>query len=166
MAQLLTLGRYWQFLLYLFITLCFLELTLAPFPVYGSYSALIGYIGLAIEATLPLPQILANKRARSCKGFRLSVLVSWLAGDAMKMLWFFTATSEIPWSFKLCGMVQGCCDSYLGVQYLMYGEGPSPSHAGHSHALSTSNDLAHPGGIPRSRSPLGYTTSEKEERLD
>jgi len=42
----------------------------------------------------------------------------------MKMFWFFTATSEIPWAFKLCGMFQACCDSFLGIQYWMYGDGP------------------------------------------
>ena len=41
----------------------------------------------------------------------------------MKMFWFFTATSEIPWAFKYCGMFQAACDSFLGVQYMMYGEG-------------------------------------------
>lgn len=84
---------------------------------------LLGYIGLSVEATLPLPQIFANARLRSCKGFRVSVLASWLAGDAMKMFWFFTSTTEIPWAFKLCGIFQACCDAFLGLQYLMYGSG-------------------------------------------
>jgi hypothetical protein len=76
-----------------------------------------------VEATLPLPQIFANARSRSCKGFRLSVLASWLLGDAMKMFWFFTSPTEIPWAFKLCGIFQAGCDAFLGVQYLMYGAG-------------------------------------------
>lgn len=84
---------------------------------------LLGYIGLSVEATLPLPQIFANARLRSCKGFRVSVLASWLAGDSMKMFWFFTSTTEIPWAFKLCGIFQACCDAFLGLQYLMYGSG-------------------------------------------
>ncbi|ORY71616.1 uncharacterized protein BCR38DRAFT_14348 [Pseudomassariella vexata] len=114
---------YWQFLLYLFITLTVLELMLAPFGyIYPGYSALIGYMGLSIEATLPLPQLFANARSRSCKGFRLSVLASWLLGDAMKMFWFFTSMTAIPWAFKLCGIFQACCDSLLGIQYLMFGE--------------------------------------------
>ncbi|CAK7213082.1 hypothetical protein SCUCBS95973_001680 [Sporothrix curviconia] len=115
---------YWQFLLYLFITLLALEVLLGPFPsIYSAYSVLIGYVGLSVEATLPLPQIRANMRARSCRGFRVSVLVSWLAGDAMKMFWFFTSTTEIPWAFKLCGLFQAACDSILGIQYFVYGDG-------------------------------------------
>ncbi|KAL3422931.1 PQ-loop repeat-containing protein 1 [Phlyctema vagabunda] len=116
---------YWQFLLYMFITLTVLELIISPMSgIYPSYSSFIGYLGLSIEATLPLPQILSNYQSRSCKGFRPSVLINWLFGDSMKMFWFFTATSEIPWAFKLCGIFQACCDSFLGYQYYMYGNGP------------------------------------------
>lgn len=116
--------RYWQFLLYLFIGLTAFELLLAPFrSVYALYSALIGYLGLSIEAMLPLPQIFANAQSRSCRGFRPSVLASWLAGDTMKMFWFFTSTTEIPWAFKLCGIFQAGCDLFLGLQYFMYGNG-------------------------------------------
>lgn len=43
----------------------------------------------------------------------------------MKMFWFFTATSEIPWAFKLCGIFQMCCDLFLGLQYWVYGDGES-----------------------------------------
>ncbi|KAL1894768.1 hypothetical protein Sste5346_005744 [Sporothrix stenoceras] len=119
---------YWQFLLYLFLSLLAAEVLLGPFPgLYSTYSVLIGYIGLSVEATLPLPQIRANMRARSCKGFRVSVLVSWLAGDAMKMFWFFTSTTEIPWAFKLCGLFQAACDSILGIQYFVYGDGTNGS---------------------------------------
>jgi solute carrier family 66, member 2 len=118
------LRRYWQFLLYLFIGLTACELILAPMhSIYPLYSALIGYVGLSVEATLPLPQIMVNARSRSCKGFRVSVLATWLLGDAMKMFWFFTSTTQIPWAFKLCGIFQAGCDMFLGVQYLMYGNG-------------------------------------------
>lgn len=120
--------RYWQFLLYLFIFLTVGELVLAPSrSLYPTYSSLIGYVGLSIEAILPLPQIFANARSRSCKGFRLSVLASWLLGDAMKMFWFFTSPTEIPWAFKLCGLFQAGCDLFLGIQYLMYGNGDGPA---------------------------------------
>ena len=120
------LSSYWQFLLYLFIVLTINELILAPFNwIYPAYSQLIGYIGLSVEATLPLPQIFVNARSRSCKGFRLSVLTMWLLGDAMKMFWFFTSPTEIPWAFKLCGIFQAGCDAFLGLQYLMYGNGES-----------------------------------------
>ena len=102
------------------------EIVIGQMPsVYPSYSNLVGYTGLAIEAALPFPQIMANARSQSCKGFRVSVLANWLAGDAMKMFWFFTSSSQIPWAFKLCGIFQACCDSFLGVQYLMYGNGPT-----------------------------------------
>lgn len=115
---------YWTFLAYYTAALMVLQVLN-----WGSsfYTQLQGYVGLSIEALLPIPQILSNQRSRSCKGFRLSVLVNWLFGDAMKMSFFFLATTDIPWSFKLCALFQACCDCYLGVQYWMFGEGPRES---------------------------------------
>ncbi|KAI9898254.1 hypothetical protein N3K66_006614 [Trichothecium roseum] len=115
---------YWQFLLYLFGGLIVGQVVLSSVPaLYHYYSDMIGFIGLGIEATLPLPQILNNMQTRSCKGFRLSLLAAWIGGDAMKMFWFFTSTSDIPLVFKVFGMFQASCDCFLGVQYWMYGEG-------------------------------------------
>lgn len=130
-------------------TLIVFELLLAPVSsVYQTYSSLIGVIGLSVEATLPIPQILANMRSRSCKGFRLSVLASWLIGDSMKMFWFFTSRTSIPVAFKVCGMFQAACDSLLGVQYMMYGDsGPA------------SKDHASPGPWQHELQSNGFTTA-------
>lgn len=155
-------ARYWQFLLYLFITLIACELIFTPMPVlYRLYSTLIGYTGLSIEATLPLPQIISNSRTRSCKGFRVSVLASWLAGDAMKMFWFFNATTEIPLAFKLCGIFQACCDAYLGWQFWQYGAEDS--------SLKDRGSPVEMMGIPsRPKTPAGLVSPfrEKDSRLE
>lgn len=146
--------RYWQTLLWLFIILTALELALAPFRgLYASYSVMLGYIGLSVEATLPLPQIFSNARSRSCKGFRFSVLASWLAGDAMKMFWFFTSTTEIPWAFKMCGIFQAFCDMFLGVQYMMYGSGEGKLKVDESAPVwnGEMKSLPVPGGLPSGR---------------
>jgi len=112
---------YWQFLLYFTVALLVGQVL---FGNVGGYSDVLGYIALAIEATLPLPQILANQRRRGCRGFRLSVLVNWLIGDSFKMVFFFAkGQSDVPWAFKLCGVFQAGCDMYLGIQYYMFGDG-------------------------------------------
>lgn len=116
---------YFQFLGYLFATLLFVHVLLPFISRTPFYITLLGYVGLAIEAFLPVPQILKNHNARSCKGFRLSVIVNWLAGDTMKMSYFFLSKEFVPWPFRLCGIFQACCDTYLGVQYYMYGDGSS-----------------------------------------
>lgn len=112
---------YWQFIGYLTVTLCALQVFLGEFQFYIST---IGYLALAVEAILPIPQILSNHRNKSCKGFRLSVLINWLIGDLLKMSFFFLSKSTIPWSFKLCGIFQAACDAYLGFQYTRFGNGP------------------------------------------
>ncbi|KAM3417517.1 hypothetical protein BST61_g5756 [Cercospora zeina] len=111
---------YWEFLAYFTLVLAALQLILGG---NSGYVALQGYVALSIEATLPIPQILENQRMRSCKGFRLSVLLNWLIGDSFKMTYFFLSDNNVPWAFKLCGLFQAACDCYLGVQYCMYGEG-------------------------------------------
>lgn len=154
--------RYWQFLLYLFIILTICELVLAPMrPIYSSYSSMIGYVGLTVEAMLPLPQIFANARSKSCKGFRLSVLASWLLGDSMKMFWFFTSPTEIPWAFKLCGIFQACCDAYLGIQYWMYGDGEGVLKD-HAPASWPAQRAANGRWLPRTPSGMRVPTVEKE----
>lgn len=114
---------YFQFLAYLFGTLLFVHVLLPFISRTTFYITLLGYVGLAIEAFLPVPQILKNHNARSCKGFRLSVIINWLAGDTMKMSYFFLSKEFVPWPFRLCGIFQACCDTYLGLQYYMYGDG-------------------------------------------
>lgn len=77
----------------------------------------------------------------------------------MKMFWFFTATSEIPLAFKLCGIFQMCCDSFLGVQYAMYGDGPG--ELGRKEYLEKAGLGIGPRGASRVRTPVG----EKDVRL-
>lgn len=148
---------YWQFLLYLFISLVALELLISPIPtLYALYSAGLGAIGLSVEATLPLPQILSNYKSRSCKGFRVSVIANWIAGDIMKMFWFFTATSEIPWTFKLCGIFQMCCDLLLGGQYFVYGDGEAGKMVKeHAQGLGMEMRMNGHANGPRARTPAG-----------
>lgn len=117
------LSRYWEYLVGLTLSLLVIHTFMRPTAI-SLYTNVIGYLGLAIEAILPLPQINSNQRAHSCKGFRLSVLVNWLLGDAMKMGFFFMSEpGKVPWAFKLCGIFQACCDIGLGAQYWFYGDG-------------------------------------------
>lgn len=112
---------YWTFLMYFTGALVVLHLLLQNSSLFIPYSSVLGYIALAIEACLPVPQILANQRAKSTKGFRPSVLLNWLVGDTFKLTFFFLSPEgEVPWAFKLCGLFQACCDAYLGVQWWMF----------------------------------------------
>lgn len=114
-------GRYWLFLAYFVAVLFVIHLT--PISYFDAYISLLGCVGLTVEATLPLPQIVSNHRSGSCKGFRVSVLAAWIIGDTMKMSYFFCSQEPIPWAFKLCGMFQCVCDLYLGFQYWMFTRG-------------------------------------------
>lgn len=139
----LTMHRYWMFLAYFIAGLACVHIFLPPIARSESYINLLGYVGLAVEATLPVPQILANHRSRSCKGFRLSVCAAWIIGDTMKMSYFFFSQDVIPWAFKLCGMFQCVCDFYLGVQFWMYTRGSrvAGNSRGNSEGLEEEKDI-------------------------
>ncbi|KAI5812075.1 hypothetical protein BZA77DRAFT_325454 [Pyronema omphalodes] len=111
---------YWTFLVYFVLGTAVMQLLLGKSQTWVDA---LGYIALGIEATLPLPQVFANEKGRSCQGFRLSVLTMWLIGDAMKMIYFFTG-DKIGTQFKLCAGVQMVFDMYLGVQFLRFGAEP------------------------------------------
>ena len=116
--------RYWEFLLLLTLLLAVLHTLFTPHTAGSPYTLLIGYLGLAIEATLPLPQILANHRARACKGVRGAVLANWLVGVAMKMgVFLLSEVCKVAWAFKMCGVFQACCDAGLGAQWWIFGDG-------------------------------------------
>lgn len=117
---------YWAFISYFAGLLLVLHLLLvSSTALFLPYTNALGVVALAIEATLPLPQLLANWQRRGCLGFRPSIIVNWVLGDTFKM-WFFFASpdGEVPWAFKACGIFQACCDLGLAAQYLVWRDGP------------------------------------------
>lgn len=111
---------YWLLIIYFTVLLGVLQALLGRSRVYVT---ILGYFALTMEALLPIPQIISNHTNRSCKGFRLSVLLNWLLGDVMKMTFFFLSESAVPVAFKACGFFQWACDIYLGIQYRQFGTG-------------------------------------------
>ncbi|KAF3000071.1 hypothetical protein E8E13_001718 [Curvularia kusanoi] len=117
---------YWTFLTYMTAALLVLHLLLSPTRLFIPYTDFLGAIALAVEATLPLPQLLTNYQRRGCAGFRPSVIANWVVGDSFKMWFFFaSAEGEVPWAFKACGIFQATCDLGLALQYLVWGDGPA-----------------------------------------
>ncbi|KAI5780874.1 hypothetical protein EDC01DRAFT_710394 [Geopyxis carbonaria] len=112
---------YWSFLAYFTAATAVLQVL---FGGSGLFVDLVGYVALGIEAALPLPQVLANQRRRSCAGFRMSVMASWILGDVMKMM-YFLQNDNVGFQFKACAAVQMCLDAGLGVQFLCFGNGPA-----------------------------------------
>ncbi|KAF1847722.1 PQ loop repeat protein [Cucurbitaria berberidis CBS 394.84] len=116
---------FWTFITYFAGVLLVLHFLVSPTAYFIPYTDLLGMVALTIEATLPLPQLLANWQRKGCKGFRPSVIVNWVIGDTFKMWFFFSSpVGEVPWAFKACGIFQACCDLGLAAQYLMWGDGP------------------------------------------
>lgn len=77
----------------------------------------------------------------------------------MKMFWFFTATTEIPMAFKMCGIFQMCCDMFLGGQYFVFGNGPPEVIKEHTEiemgGLRGDSGLGVPNGLTMGRRTPG-----------
>ncbi|BGP62250.1 hypothetical protein NBRC10512v2_003579 [Rhodotorula toruloides] len=108
-------GAYLEFSAILVVAHSVLFLLLHRFDFYVQ---LLGLIALGLEATLPIPQVLANYHAKSTAGFRPSVLAGWCGGDAFKLVYFFVTPN--PWQFRACAAFQFGVDIVLCVQTFLF----------------------------------------------
>lgn len=108
-------NSYLVFLLLLCLVLLLLYLL---FSWSTTYIALLGYIALGLESTLPIPQLIANYRRKSLVGFRTSVLVGWLGGDSFKLMYFLLRKS--PVQFTSCAVFQLSVDLAILAQSRLY----------------------------------------------
>ncbi|KAF7798006.1 hypothetical protein EIP86_009216 [Pleurotus ostreatoroseus] len=83
------------------------------------FVAILGYVALGLESTLPIPQLLSNFKQKSLYGFRASTLIGWVAGDSFKTVYFFVQNN--PLQFKVCAIFQLSIDFAIIVQRLYYG---------------------------------------------
>lgn len=87
-------------------------------------ASFLGYLALAIEATLIVPQLRLNKERQSVAGVTWSLLATWVGGDVVKMVYFVVSGQPTP--FVVCGCVQLALDAVLVYQLLSYGHQPGP----------------------------------------
>ncbi|KAJ7695134.1 hypothetical protein B0H17DRAFT_1159014 [Mycena rosella] len=111
-----------EFLAGLILFQAILFLILGGFPIYV---AILGFVALGLESTLPIPQLISNYKQRSLYGFRMSTLIGWAGGDAFKTAYFFWQGSPIQ--FKACAVFQLSIDLAIVAQRLMYGNPPPPT---------------------------------------
>ena len=88
-----------------------------------AFAVVFGYSALLIEATLLLPQLRLNAERQSVAGVTWSLLVTWIAGDVVKMLYFVAAAQPTP--FVVCGSLQLCLDAVLLSQIVRFGQSSS-----------------------------------------
>ncbi|KAJ8482450.1 hypothetical protein ONZ51_g5351 [Trametes cubensis] len=86
------------------------------------FVAILGFVALGLESTLPIPQLISNYKQRSLYGFRMSTLIGWVGGDAFKTVYFFLQSS--PLQFKVCAIFQLSIDCAIIIQRLIYGNAP------------------------------------------
>ncbi|CBQ69563.1 conserved hypothetical protein [Sporisorium reilianum SRZ2] len=116
--------NFWQwsdynsYLIFLLLYCLLLLVLYIIFSTSTTFVALLGYIALGLESTLPIPQLVANYRRKSLAGFRASVLVGWLGGDSFKLLYFVLKAS--PVQFTSCAVFQLSVDLAILAQSRLY----------------------------------------------
>jgi uncharacterized protein with PQ loop repeat len=58
------------------------------FSHYNHYGTVLGLAALTIEATLGIPQLIRNQRAKSVAGLSTFMICTWFLGDFLKTLYF------------------------------------------------------------------------------
>jgi len=82
------------------------------------YVELIGFLSLAIEATLGVPQLVKNYKNKSTEGLSIALILSWFVGDAFKTVYFISTRS--PLQFIMCGALQLLVDCAILFQINKY----------------------------------------------
>ncbi|CAC9497389.1 conserved hypothetical protein [Leishmania infantum JPCM5] len=86
--------------------------------VWKNAAEVVGYAALGIEALLVLPQILRNARRRSTEGLTMLLILTWVGGDVIKVIYFIYAKQALP--FIVCGCFQVFLDIVVVAQLVYY----------------------------------------------
>lgn len=78
----------------------------------------VGYASLGIEALMVLPQILRNARRRSTEGLSLLLILTWVGGDLVKVVYYIYAGQAL--AFIVCGCFQILLDVVVVAQLVFY----------------------------------------------
>eukprot|EP00300_Choanocystis_sp_HF-7_P008901 c16163_g1_i1.p1 GENE.c16163_g1_i1~~c16163_g1_i1.p1 ORF type:complete len:333 (+),score=41.40 c16163_g1_i1:82-1080(+) len=96
----------------------------------------MGYLALGVEALLPVPQYLRNKRRSSTQGLSTLMVLSWFVGDLLKTMYF--KLTKAPTPFLCCGVVQCSVDILVLNQIRIY-RAPSKINPHVYHATATTD---------------------------
>ncbi|CAJ1027301.1 PQ loop repeat, putative [Leishmania lindenbergi] len=108
---------------YLIVAVSALVMVLLYYISIGSVwkhaAEVVGYAALGIEALLVLPQILRHARRRSTEGLTTLLILTWVGGDVIKVVYFIYAKQAL--AFIVCGCFQLVLDVVVVAQVVYYG---------------------------------------------
>ncbi|KAK9461649.1 uncharacterized protein V1516DRAFT_672576 [Lipomyces oligophaga] len=85
---------------------------------FDTWFQIIARTAVALEAILPLPQLMLNYTRHSLSGFRFTLLFAWVSSDAVKTINYFIDGSD--YYYQIGGMSQTILDFGILAQYLYY----------------------------------------------
>jgi hypothetical protein len=84
----------------------------------AGYVEFLGYMSGLIEATLGIPQVIANYRAQNTKGFSIILIGTWVSGDSVKLFYYLQSGS--PVQLVVSALCQLCVDFVIVCQMWYY----------------------------------------------
>lgn len=110
-----------EYLLFLVgFTACFLGLVLLDLHFAPKFipRELFLYLSTGLESTLCMPQLWVNYRNQSTRGLNKTLVATWIAGDAYKLVYFVYTHSNMP--FIVCAITQITVDVLIICQIFYY----------------------------------------------
>ncbi|KAK9480851.1 hypothetical protein V1514DRAFT_324637 [Lipomyces japonicus] len=108
----------WKFYICIVVFLAFVGVMQLFLRSFDTWFELIARVAVAVEAVLPLPQLILNYTRHSLSGFRFTLLFAWVSGDFVKTLFYYIDGQE--YYYKIGGTVQTLLDFAILAQYLYY----------------------------------------------
>ncbi|KAK7205997.1 hypothetical protein BZA70DRAFT_289173 [Myxozyma melibiosi] len=108
----------WKFYLCIAIfmgTLALLQFLLRSFDTWFLF---IERLAVALEAFIPLPQLILNYTRHSLSGFRFTLLFAWVSGDFVKTLFYYI--NGEAYYYQIGGTCQTLLDCGILAQYVYY----------------------------------------------
>ncbi|KAK9458091.1 hypothetical protein V1511DRAFT_523550 [Dipodascopsis uninucleata] len=108
----------WKFYLAIAIFMVFFGVLTIVLRGFDTYFGIIARIAVALEAVLPLPQLILNYTRHSLSGFRFTLLFAWVSGDLVKTVFYYIDDQE--YYYKIGGTIQTLLDFAILAQYIYY----------------------------------------------
>src|SRR5689334_1718416 len=85
---------------------------------FDTWFEIIARVAVALEAILPLPQLVLNYTRHSLSGFRFTLLFAWVTGDGVKTIFYYIDDQE--YYYKIGGTCQAILNFGILAQYIYY----------------------------------------------
>lgn len=123
--DMLDFNKFWNWARFIDYLVCVFMITLSIVVITifkglndSIYFEFLGFIAACIESIIGIPQLIMNYNHSSTGSLSYGMILSWLAGDLFKSIYFYINKS--PWQLFVCSIFQINVDILLVLQFVIY----------------------------------------------